>query len=208
MAALYLGARMMSIEAADVPARPWARCVKNVAALLSLLIFAAGCDEGLEPVPFQGISGTLTFRGAVPDSTDWVRLVVYRDLPTSLLDFFNFVAFSDPLPLGVPSREYSLALPQGTYAWLLAVWKKSGASFDSTTLREAGTYYGDRGPSEGPAPFVVEESEETRDLDLVVDYGRMRSVTELFQPGGPGGPRAGENGAASAGASAPGAGRP
>lgn len=176
---------MLSIEPAFLRARVRSRRGKFSTLAVALLLFlAAGCDEGLQPVGFEGISGTVTFRGAAPDSTDWVRLVVYRDLPRSISDFFNFVAFSDPLPLGAPSQPYSLALPPGSYAWLLAVWKKVGASFDSTTLREAGTYYGERDPTEGPASFAVQEGKETQGLDIVVDFERMRSVSDLFPSAG------------------------
>ncbi len=144
----------------------------------------AGCQGGLDPVRFQGISGTVAFRGTPPDSTDWVRLVVYREMPRSIDDLFNFAAFSDPLPLDVPEHVYYLSLEAGEYAWLLAVWKKVGGSFTSETLREAGSYYGEQDPSEGPAAFPVASRRETPGIDLVVDFDQMRSVEDLFPPAG------------------------
>ena len=59
---------------------------------------SGGCADGLEPVPFQGVSGRVAYQSQPPAATtDWVRLAVYVDLPETELDLLNFVTFSDTL---------------------------------------------------------------------------------------------------------------
>jgi hypothetical protein len=104
------------------------------AAAAVLLLFAPGCDGGLQPLATSttcavGICGAVHFRGAVPDSTDYVRVVVYRTVPDSLSQLTSFAGFSDPLPLGPDTARYACCitpLAPGPYAWVLVVWKKVG----------------------------------------------------------------------------------
>ena len=76
------------------------------------------CNDGLQPQPapttcpsdLVGICGTVTFRGAVPESTDAVFIVAYPQFPRSRNDLFNF---QPPPPLqslplaGLPPRPPS-----------------------------------------------------------------------------------------------------
>lgn len=183
--AYYLARPMLSIQA-TIWSASLRRAVAAAAAVGS--VGAAGCDSGLEPIPFEGISGVVALRSAVPDSTDWLRLVVLREMPQSAQDFLdlarltaNLAAFTEPLPLEAAEVPFYIQLAPGQYAWLLAVWKRLGP-LDSTTLREAGTYYGEGGPSAGPASFDVVAGRETARLDLIVDFDEMRSIDELFPP--------------------------
>src|SRR5512144_2613858 len=77
-------------------------------AALLIMLMVLGCDEGLTPRPtpatcpsgFVGICGTVTFRGAVPDSTDAVYVVAYATFPTTQDDLFLFLPVPPPaLPL-------------------------------------------------------------------------------------------------------------
>ena len=160
-----------------------------VAAGLALL----GCDDGLTPestcpVGFVGICGTVTFRGALPESTDVVYIVAYATFPTSPAELFTFQPLSPPtLSLDSAARAnpqpYQLPLPDGNYAWVLAAWKKLGllslATADSL-LREAGYY---RNPADTTQPGgVVVSGAGTNAIDFVVDFTNMHPVSFYFPP--------------------------
>lgn len=143
------------------------------------LAMLLGCSEGLQPVPFQGISGRVEYIGEPPDSTDWVRLAVYEGRPATVLDLLDFVAVSDTLFLGAPEIPYAMALDPGRYEWLTAVWKKAGEPLSLTSLRVAGWYTG--GDSTGrPASFVVEPDSGTADVDVTVDFGNLLTPEEAL----------------------------
>jgi len=190
------------VAAAPVRARPprrsgscAARIVAHTAAAAAALLLplALGCDGGLKPEIASmncptGICGTVRFRGAVPDSTEWVRVVVYASVPTNASQLTAYAGFSDVLPLGTASAFYSCcitALPPGPYRWVLVVWKKLGA-LDVTTapdlLRELGAY-------QNPADTTqfgtvgVPGSGGVGGINMVADFGKMRSITDFFPPG-------------------------
>ena len=124
-------------------------CVAVVAALL------VACNGGLGPTPaptscpknFTGICGTVTIRGATPESTDVVYVVAYQTFPQSRGELFDFFPRLPNQPATVSLADstyfYTLGIPNGRYDWVLAVWKKVGnltiANADSL-LREAGYY--------------------------------------------------------------------
>ncbi len=138
------------------------------------------CSDGLEPVPFQGVSGTVTFLGAAPDSTDWVRLAVYREVPGSTLDLFGFVAFSDSLSLGDAATDYVLALEPGEYSWLPAIWKRRDAPLAPEALRVMGWYSGAE-PFDAPLSFTVEPERETAGIDIVADFETLLTVEQTLE---------------------------
>lgn len=147
---------------------------------------ALACNDGLKPhAGFQGIQGTVTFRGALPESTDVVFIVAYADFPQSLSDLTRFQPLTPPtLHLDSAARAhpqaYSVALPNGTYHWVLAAWKKMGAlsgqNADSL-LREAGFY---RNPADTTQPGVVDLIGTATGVDFVVDFTNMHPVSYYF----------------------------
>jgi hypothetical protein len=154
------------------------------------------CNEGLKPhavesdhcpSSLQGICGTVTFRGALPESTDVVYVVVYAVFPKSQNDLFTFQPLPPPtLALDSASRAgpqpFTIALPNGTYQWVLAAWKKQGTlspqNADSL-LREAGYY---RNPSDTTQPGVVIVNGQATGIDFVVDFTNMHPVSHYFPP--------------------------
>ncbi|MGA2383157.1 MAG: hypothetical protein ABSG61_06935 [Gemmatimonadales bacterium] len=166
--------------------------MRLASAAVLLLPLALGCDGGLKPEFTSaycptGICGTIHFLGAVPDSTEWVRVVVYDSVPTNTTQLTAFAGLSDALPLGADSAYYSCCitpLPPGTYPWVLVVWKKLGA-LDVTTapalLREIGAY-------QNPADTTqfglvgVPSGWGTGGINMVADYGKMRSISDFFPP--------------------------
>jgi len=147
---------------------------------------ALACDEGLTPA-INGIRGTVTFRGALPESTDVVYVVAYSTFPQSLNDLFAFKPSNPPtLRLDSAARTatqtYALALPNGTYHWVLAAWKKQGSlslQNADTLLREAGYY---RNPADTSKIGVVDVNGVTTGVDFVVDFTNMHPVSFYFPP--------------------------
>jgi hypothetical protein len=165
--------------------------MRSAPAAVALLALAAlRCDGGLKPEVSStncsaGICGVIHFLGAVPDSTDYVRVVVYDSIPTSLDQLTQFAGFSDPLPLGADSATYSCCitpLPPGTYGWVLVVWKKVGALTVNTApalLREMGAYL-DPADSTSFGAVVVPAGAGANGIDMVADFGHLRSISDFF----------------------------
>ena len=162
---------------------------------ISLLWSTTACNEGLQPraaaqehpcpTSFQGVCGTVTFRGALPESTDVVFVVAYKIFPATQADLFKFTPVPPPtLYLDAASRAdsqaYILPLPDTTYQWVLAAWKKQGnltpQNADSL-LREAGYY---RDPADTTKPGVVVVNGKTAGVNFVVDFTNMHPVSFYF----------------------------
>lgn len=153
------------------------------------------CDEGLAPLPepttcpagFVGICGTVTFRGAVPESTAFVYVVAYQTFPQTRAELFSFQppqTALQPLRLDTSSAFYTTPLANGRYEWVLAAWVKQGftpANADST-LREAGFYRG-RGGADTTrfgSGIVVVSGAGTDSIDFAVDFTNMHPVSFYF----------------------------
>jgi len=162
------------------------------AAAAVLLPLALGCDGGLQPgiTPASctvGICGVVHLRGAVPDSTDYVRVVVYQAVPDSLDHLTSFAGVSDPLPLGPDSARYTCCvtpLPPGAYAWVLVVWKKLGvldANSAPSLLMAAGSYL-DPADTTKPGVVTVPASGGAGGVNIVADFGQLQSIGAFFPP--------------------------
>jgi hypothetical protein len=156
---------------------------KHLFPFIPLLGLAAlsGCPNGIEPIPFQGISGTVNFIGDVPENTDWVRLVVYKNMPQQPLDLLNFIAFTDTLPLALTSSPYLLALSADEYAWLPLVWKEKDADLTPDALRVIGWYTAGGDPFDPPRSVSVQEGRETDGVTLIGDFGTLLSPAEALE---------------------------
>lgn len=163
------------------------RC--GVVCLLSVGVSLA-CDEGLKPqavcpASFQGICGTVTFRGALPESTDVVYVVAYATFPQSQSDLFTFQPVPPPtLRLDSAARAsgqpYAVPLPNGTYHWVLAAWKKQGALSQQNAdslLREAGYF---KNPADSAQAGIVVVNGAATGVDFVVDFTNMHPVSYYF----------------------------
>jgi len=177
-----------------MPARPPRHALRATLALAA----AIACDGGLAPSPatgacpagFTGACGTVTFRGAIPESTQVVYVVAYQQFPQSTGDLLLFQPLAPPV-LDLPSgpadttATYQLALPAGRYEWVLAVWKKIGTltlSNADSLLREAGFY---RNPANPAQPGVLDIAGPRDSVDFVVDFGNMHPVSFYFPASSP-----------------------
>jgi hypothetical protein len=158
--------------------------------LLGAVALGVACDAGLQPEPIcarglVGVCGTIRFRGAIPDSTADVAVVAYATFPQSCNDLFTFQPI---LPPSVPYTDsvaaYSLQLPPGRYEWVLAVWRKtypplSFTKADTAVLREAG-HFRDPADSTQPGAVTVPAGGAVGDVDFVVNFDSLHSVSEYF----------------------------
>ncbi|HTD70490.1 MAG TPA: hypothetical protein VK647_08530 [Gemmatimonadales bacterium] len=153
-------------------------CVAVVAAALT-------CNEGLQPNTCPGICGTVTFRGAPPDSTQAVYIVAYHTFPHSRDSLFTFqppVGALQALPLDGASAFYALPVDAGRYEWVVAVWVKQGFSLANadSTLREAGYY---RDPADPTQPGVVNvNAQQPVSIDFTIDFGQMPPPCRYYDP--------------------------
>lgn len=154
-------------------------------ALASAAAALLACNEGLRPITCSGICGTLTFAGAVPESTQAVYVVAYHTFPHSRDSLFNF---QPPLPSlhalslsGAPTF-YDIPVATGRYEWVLAVWVKQGFNLTNadSTLREAGYY---RNPADTSQAGVVTVTGGPADtINFVVDFPHMHTPCHYYNP--------------------------
>jgi len=157
--------------------------VKKVTILLipALALGISACDEGLAPVPFQGVSGGVVYSGSVLDSTEWVRVAAFVDLPQSEIDLLSFAAISNELIPLEDSAHYVVDLNTGLYRWLPVVWKRADTPLSPDALRILGWYTGGSGPFEAPQPVSIETDKETGDIELIADYESAMTVEEALE---------------------------
>ena len=153
-------------------------------ALLLILSFAASCDDhGLAPPsPYEGIAGRITYKGAWPDTTEWVRLAVFKKLPATVLDIpLNPPLFSDTLPRFVDSHDYQLDVPPGTYEWVVLAWKplKRLPASDFSGLDTLGMY-AVPGTLDQPRAISVPEEGQLSGVDIEADFARLVPVSPIL----------------------------
>ncbi|HEV2750976.1 MAG TPA: hypothetical protein VGV12_10690 [Gemmatimonadales bacterium] len=157
----------------------WAGIVPVAAAAL------LACNEGLHPITCSGICGTVTFAGAVPESTQAVYVVAYHTFPHSRDSLFNFqpsLSSLHALPLNGVPYFYDISVEPGRYEWVLAVWVKQGFNLTNadSTLREAGYY---RSPADTSQPGVVTlGGAPASSINFVVDFGHMHPPCHYYNP--------------------------
>lgn len=150
----------------------WKRFGIGLAVWLSLWLAFSCTDHGLEPVT-EGISGRITYVGAWPDSTEWVRLAVFKKLPASALDILrNPPVFSDTLPRFVGTYDYTLIpLDPGRYEWVVLAWKpkKRFATSDFSGLDTLGMYTDPNNPRI-PRAIEVPRQQLLSGINIVADF--------------------------------------
>ena len=175
---------------APMPSRLLGRLLGRVSVALTAVAATAACNEGLQPTPLcpkssPKICGIVTFQGTAPGNTDAVYIVAYQTFPQSKNDLFNFqppLAELRKLPLDRASTAYSVAVPKGRYAWVLAAWVDTAFTLATadTTLREAGFYRDAVDPTQ-PGVVIVNDT-ATESIDFVIDFGNMHRMCEYFPP--------------------------
>lgn len=117
------------------------------------------------------ISGQLAYEGSWPDNTELMGIAAYRQKPADLLEFFRMAALNITLPTQVDTFDYKLAIPPGSYEYLVVLWLARGASiFD---FREIGFYETALG-SGVPAALTVARGDTARGVDIHVDLRKAK----------------------------------
>jgi hypothetical protein len=155
----------------------------GVAALVTLAALA--CDGGLQPQDGcpAGICGTVTIRGMPPAETDGVFILAYQTFPQTCNDIPSFLPFPNPPRVSLTDTiaSYTLAVPDGQYAWIVAAWKRVGTltltPADTALLREAGYY---RDPANPLQPGAVMASGGVEHIDFVVDLNNLHPITDYL----------------------------
>lgn len=85
------------------------------------------------------ISGTINFKGAWRDDTDFFVLGFYSEIPRSQFDYLNFSSFLFVLQRApVASYTYSAAVNSGKYKFIALFWK--GKTTNLADIRAIGFY--------------------------------------------------------------------
>src|SRR5437870_5056657 len=159
--------------------------MRSRVACAALVAAALACNEGLQPNTCPGICGTVTFRGALPDSTQAVYVVAYHTFPHSRDSLFTFqpsVGLLRALPLDGPPAFYALPIDTGRYEWVVAVWVKQGFNLTNadSTLREAGYY---RDPADTAQPGAVTVAGGPADtINFIVGFAHMHPPCHYYNP--------------------------
>lgn len=147
--------------------------LSSAAALLS-------CSDGLQPIPFQGVSGRVVYRGSAPASTEWVRIGVFEQIPSSILEFQAFAGISDSVPTEGQTADYAVPLDPGIYRWLLVVWKEKDVGIPDG-LRVLGWYTAGDDPFGEAQIFEVGSDEETAEIDPIADFDGRLTLEEALE---------------------------
>ena len=153
------------------------------------LVAGVACDKGLAPIPscglgFVGICGTVTFAGAEPPNTDGVFIIAYRTFPQTTAELYSFVPSPPLQSLPRPftgSYFYTIRVPNGRYAWVVAVWKPVGLLV-ADNLEEAGFYRDKAEPTNTNPGIVVVTGTGTDAIDFVIDFDNMHPVCTYIPP--------------------------
>jgi hypothetical protein len=151
-------------------------------ALWLLLLISSCTDHGLEPVT-EGISGRITFVGNWPDTTEWVRLAVFKTRPANAFEVFrNPPAFSDPLPRFVKFYDYTLKpLEPGHYEWVVLAWKpqKKFATSDYSGLDTLGMYINRLNPTDSLG-IDVPRKQLLTGIDIIADFSALTPPSPIL----------------------------
>jgi len=98
--------------------------------LIMIMQFSCRVDHGLEPINSK-ITGTVTFHGDHPPSTDEVRVVVAKDFPPKDI---KSLLFSNMINYREKTAEYEIYLPKGTYKVVAVLWKEHNESWNISNV--------------------------------------------------------------------------
>ncbi|MDP2209459.1 MAG: hypothetical protein Q8K98_11930 [Bacteroidota bacterium] len=162
--------------------------MKHIIIVLFLFSFAIiSCDHGLAPPPKekieQGISGTIYYRGAFPDSLKEHRLFAAKmdrkfrsmnEIMTLILSGSDSIQIYPSIlqsPLSLTKEDsikFRFVLPPALYKYL-AVAQTTGAIFDSSQWKIVGVYSLDS-INWVPRPILIGSGEFVDSINITVDY--------------------------------------
>ena len=157
---------------------------KYIFIILPLLLII-GCNKGIVPNSVEeeqqkaGFSGTITFKGAWPDSVKNTILIVFKDPLNSPASFnvFNVGYISHPIPYGITEFNFStiadsgfVPIQAGTYSYIAIVQsKKAALSLNRADWNVAGIYYAD-GDTSQPGKLDIPQNTIVKNVNIICDF--------------------------------------
>jgi hypothetical protein len=135
----------------------------TMAFALAILAQSCSLDHGLGP-SVQGISGTVRFIGAWPDSILEIRVAVFENYPIE--SFLDLSGYSDPLPAGSDSAVYHVDLAPGTYDFVAV----AGRTTDTWNTGSVLGFYHTEGDPETPESIHLGSGEHIGGIDITVAF--------------------------------------
>ncbi|MFQ6113332.1 MAG: hypothetical protein ACE5NG_04480 [bacterium] len=143
--------------------------------IILIINYCTGCniDHGLDVDDLteevqHGIKGTIIFNGTWPEEIVESRLVASVTFPPDPAAPLQEFIFSDPIPLGVDTFDYSFSLEPETYRLIGFIARESGQSWNISNLLAVFS------PIPGlliPDSVVVEtDTTVVEDVDIFVDF--------------------------------------
>ena len=132
------------------------RAITTCLAALVAALTGCGLDGGLKPLE-SNIRGQIVISGAVPEELQELRVVVFECYPAP---FSELTVWSDPLPLGVSTIDYTLPVPPGEYALVALAGRRSDTGWAPLVVFN---------PTGGSAPDTVRVSDRTTSV-IGVDF--------------------------------------
>lgn len=115
------------------------------------------------------IRGRIHYTSPWPTNTEFMAVAAFETRPRNLLDFLNVAAINISLPFNVEFFDYKLAIPPGTYRYVVVLWKAKGTSL--LEFEELGFYETEPG-SGMPAEVTVAKGDTARGIDVFVDFSK------------------------------------
>ncbi len=137
--------------------------------LLAIAAFTS-CGKGLAPEEAgeTGIAGTITFEGTWPPNTGEVRIVVFYSFPPD--DLADLAAFSEPVPVGAESHNYSIILEPGTYEAVIAGWRSTTEFWDFDNILG---FFNSDSNAVSPGHITVKDGELLTGIDIIADFNNL-----------------------------------
>jgi hypothetical protein len=150
--------------------------------ILSLVLFLAACDHGLDPEADKeksGIEGTVHVLESWPDTLGVreVYVIVFREIPvdsaSAVQQFFGGGVFFDgPFPAGQQIYEFSIDMEPDTYRFVSCIGLRGENLLSLASWLVLGVY-SPPGVSGQPLPVNVSAGIRIRDIDIDVRFSAL-----------------------------------
>lgn len=118
------------------------------------------------------IAGKITYEGNWPEDTQLLLLAVYRQKPTSDMQFLLFENVDYTQPVFVDSSTYRLAVGSGVYNYVVLYWVGKKIS-NLTDLIELGYYESPENPGQ-PGKIDIASGERKEDVHIHVNFDAIQ----------------------------------
>lgn len=118
------------------------------------------------------ISGKITYEGNWPKDTQLLLLAVYRQKPTTDMQYLLFENVNYTQPVFVDTSSYRLAVGSGVYNYIVLYWVGKKIS-KITDLVELGYYETPENPGQ-PGKIEIASGERKEDVHIRIDFNAIQ----------------------------------